>query len=67
VPAAVPATFDSDYLPPSAAGEHLPAIPLISSLRFVPQTPRPPSPPATRAPGALELLYVRPRTDRGRR
>jgi hypothetical protein len=37
-PAAVLATFDSSHLPPSAAGEHLPAIPLISSLCFVPHS-----------------------------
>jgi hypothetical protein len=38
VPAAVPATFDSGHFPPCAAGEHLPVIPLISSLRFVPHS-----------------------------
>jgi hypothetical protein len=38
VPAAVPATFDSDHFPLSAAGVHLPVIPLISSLRFVPHS-----------------------------
>jgi hypothetical protein len=67
VPAAVHATFDCGHPPPSAAGEYLPAIPLFSSLRFVPQTPRPPSPLATRAAGVLELLYDRPRKDGGRR